>query len=317
MRQFLSALLLLAAFTAAMSAAACGDSPSGGGASVTFITPEGEPTLTTRAEATTTALPELILSTTDIPQGGAILASLVGDVSGGSIDFLGHTYRLAQGDQSMYTFVAAGVDAPVGKATLQVAFTLTNGTTGKLSEEVTVDKTEWTVDSLQFSDETSELANPQVLAADEAKLESYYTHFTPTKLWEGTWQMPIDGPLTARFGEQRSVDGGPVSGHHAGTDIGAEMGTDVRAPNSGQVAFTGQLQAYGNVVVIDHGGGLYSTFGHLSQIDVTQGQTVRTGDVIAQSGNTGLSTGPHLHWEMAVDGVLIDATHLTDGVDGV
>lgn len=320
MRRFAAAILILAIVAASLVAAACGDASADGNVAVNFTPPSetaSAPGGSPNGDPTTLAPPELVLSTLTVPQGGAILVSLVGSVQGGSISFIGHTYQLSQGAKSMYSFVGAGTDAPVGTASVDVSFTLTNGTTGKLSHDVTIEKTEWTVDSLDFTGETEELADPKVLAEDEAKLNKIYTRITPQKLWDGTWQMPVDGAITAHFGEQRSVDGGPVSGHHPGTDLGVAEGTDVRAPNSGRVAFVGKLQAYGNVVVIDHGGGLYSTFGHLSQPDVAEGQDVKAGDIIAQSGNTGLSTGPHLHWEMAIDGVLIDATHLTDGVDGV
>ncbi len=311
-----SAVVLVIAVSA--MASACGGTAADAGVAVQFATPSVPPSASAgEGDPTTIPAPQLVLSTVTAPQGGAILVSVVGAVTGGAIEFLGRPYPLAQGTKSMYSFVGVGTDDPVGPATVKAAFTLTNGTKGTLTQDVTVTKTRWTVDSLDFTGETEQLADPKVLAADEAKLATYYQKITPKKLWDGAWQMPADGSITAKFGEQRSVDGGPVSGHHPGTDIGVAQGTDVRAPNNGTVAFTGELQAYGNVVVIDHGGGLYSTFGHLSKIDVRKGQDVKRGDIIAQSGDTGLSTGPHLHWEMAIDGVLIDATHMVDGINGV
>lgn len=299
-------------------ASGCGGTDANADVAVQFGTASPSVAVTGHGgDPTTIPPPQLVLSTTTVPQGGAILVSVVGAVTGGSIEFLGHSYQLAQGAKSMYSFVGVGTGDAVGAATVSAAFTLTNGTKGTLTGDVTVTKTSWTVDSLDFSGQTEELADPGVLAADEAKLHAIYTRTTPKKLWDGPWQMPVDGAVTARFGEQRSVDGGPVSGHHPGTDIGVVVGTDVHAPNSGTVVFAGPLQAYGNAIVIDHGGGLYSTFGHLSEIGVREGQAVKTGDIIGKSGNTGLSTGPHLHWEMAIDGVLIDATKLVDGTDGV
>ena len=311
-----SILALLLALALVVSA--CGGKAADAGVAVQFATPSAQaPAATAAGDPTAIPPPELVLSTVTVPQGGAILVSVVGAVTGGQIEFLGRSYPLAQGAKSMYSFAGVATDDPAGPATVKASFTLTNGTKGSLTQDVTVTKTQWTIDSLDFTGETEQLADPKVLAADEAKLATYYKKATPKKLWDGAWQMPADGAITAKFGEQRSVDGGPVSGHHPGTDIGIAPGTDVRAPNGGVVAFTGELQAYGNVVVIDHGGGLYSTFGHLSKIDVRVGQQVSTGGIIAQSGNTGLSTGPHLHWEMAIDGVLIDATHMVDGVNGV
>jgi murein DD-endopeptidase MepM/ murein hydrolase activator NlpD len=70
------------------------------------------------------------------------------------------------------------------------------------------------------------------------------------------------------------------------------------------------------MVIIDHGGGLFSGYAHLSQINVTEGQMVTAGDIIGLVGTTGLSTGPHLHWEMASQGVWLDALRFTDGTNG-
>ncbi|MBN9493193.1 M23 family metallopeptidase [bacterium] len=320
MRRAAMLAILGLVLTTCIVASACGEKNANADVAVQFAS--ASPAASASAPApikdqTSIPPPQLVLSTLTVPQGGAILVSVVGSVTGGSIGFLGRTYQLAQGAKSMYSFVGVAPEDPVGPAKVAVQFTMTNGTKGTLVDDVTVEKTQWTVDSLEFNGETEQLADPKVLAADQDKLQGIYRRATPKKLWDGPWQMPVDGKITAKFGEQRSVDGGPVSGHHPGSDIGVAVGTDVRAPNSGTVSFTGQLQAYGNVIVIDHGGGLYSTFGHLSEIGVHEGQAVKTGDIIGKSGNTGLSTGPHLHWEMAIDGVLIDATKLVDGTDGV
>ena len=77
-----------------------------------------------------------------------------------------------------------------------------------------------------------------------------------------------------------------------------------------------QMALRGNFVVIDHGGGVLSGYGHLSQFSVVEGQAVEPGDVIGLVGNTGLSTGAHLHWEMSVDGVMVDALRFFDGSNG-
>ncbi len=266
---------------------------------------------------TTLAEPELLLSATSVYQAGAVLVSITGSVAKGSISFLGRTYPLTQGKQSMYTFVGVDAEDPVGPAPLKADVTLPNGTTGTLSDTVTVVKTNWTVDSLQFtSQQTTDFLDPQVVAAESARLKALYSNVTPEKLWTGPWQLPADGPLTARMGEQRSINGSTPSGHHGGTDIGVPEGTPVHATNRGRVVLAEKLTVRGNMVIIDHGGGLFSGYCHLSEIDVTDGQLVEAGDAIALSGNTGLSTGAHLHWEMAIDGILLDALRFTDGTNG-
>ena len=85
---------------------------------------------------------------------------------------------------------------------------------------------------------------------------------------------------------------------HKGVDIAAPMGTDVYCSAQGKVIFAGQKSGYGNCVIIEHGNGLATLYGHLSKILVDANQQVKIGDVIAKVGNTGRSTGPHLHYEV-------------------
>jgi murein DD-endopeptidase MepM/ murein hydrolase activator NlpD len=113
---------------------------------------------------------------------------------------------------------------------------------------------------------------------------------------------PVRGWVTSDF----SVRLDPYTGErvmHEGLDIATAMGTPVRAPADGTVVFGGVEGGYGHVLVIDHGYGLKSRFGHLLRIDVKVGQKVHRGDFVAAVGNTGRSTGPHLHYEVRVNGV--------------
>lgn len=308
----------------AFAAAACSaEAEDGGGAIVTYVTPAGTSTanapasISSGAAATPAEPPELLLSTMEVYQSGAFLASVTGTIASGSVTFLGRPFPLTKGTQSMYAFVPTDTEDPAGPQALRVDFTLPNGTKGSLNETVTVLKTKWTVDSLTFTDsQTETLLDPAVVANEFATLKAVYGKTTPRKLWTGAWQLPLDGPVTARYGEQRSINGGAPSGHHGGTDIGVPDGTPVMATNSGIVVLARQLQVRGNMVIIDHGGGLFSGYAHLSSFSVAEGQSVIAGEVIAMSGNTGLSTGAHLHWEMSAAGILLDALRFTDGTNG-
>ncbi|MBA4181138.1 MAG: hypothetical protein C0506_11165 [Anaerolinea sp.] len=306
----------------AFAAAACSaEAKDGGGAIVTYVTPAGTSTANAPASAGASATPseppELLLSTIEVYQSGAILASVTGTIASGSVTFLGRPFPLTKGTQSMYAFVPTDTEDPAGPQALRVDFTLPNGTKGSLSETVTVLKTKWTVDSLTFTDsQTETLLDPSVVANEFATLKAVYGKITLRKLWTGAWQLPLDGPVTARYGEQRSINGSVPSGHHGGTDIGVPDGTPVMATNSGIVVLARQLQVRGNMVIIDHGGGLFSGYAHLSSFSVAEGQSVVAGEVIAMSGNTGLSTGAHLHWEMSAAGILLDALRFTDGTNG-
>jgi murein DD-endopeptidase MepM/ murein hydrolase activator NlpD len=116
---------------------------------------------------------------------------------------------------------------------------------------------------------------------------------------------PVRGTLTSGFGWRRS----PLSGAgrmHQGLDISNRIGTPVRAPARGTVTFSAVDGAYGLCIIIDHGNGIATRYGHLSKSSVKQGDYVQRGDVIGFVGNTGLSTGPHLHYEVHVRGVPVN-----------
>ena len=93
------------------------------------------------------------------------------------------------------------------------------------------------------------------------------------------------------------------SGDHTGLDIGAPTGTPIKAAASGTVTFAGVKKSYGYMVVISHGDGIETYYGHCSKLYVTAGEKVSQGEVIAAVGSTGNSTGPHLHLEVRVNGV--------------
>ena len=90
---------------------------------------------------------------------------------------------------------------------------------------------------------------------------------------------------------------------HAGMDIAGPHGKEVIAPSDGTVVFAGLEGGYGNVLVIDHGYGIKTRYGHLSAVKVKAGEKVKRGQIIAALGNTGRSTGPHLHYEVRVNGI--------------
>jgi murein DD-endopeptidase MepM/ murein hydrolase activator NlpD len=114
-------------------------------------------------------------------------------------------------------------------------------------------------------------------------------------------RWPVRGPVNSDFGQRRSP-WAPNSEFHSGIDIGAPVGMPVKAPAPGVVVFAGQHPEYGVTLVIDHGNETRSLYGHLSKITVAMDQQIRRGDSVALTGNTGRSSGPHLHYEIQVKG---------------
>jgi murein DD-endopeptidase MepM/ murein hydrolase activator NlpD len=116
---------------------------------------------------------------------------------------------------------------------------------------------------------------------------------------------PVKGWLTSGFGYRTS----PFTGRremHKGLDIATRTGTPIIAPADGLVVFNGREGGFGNILSLDHGYGIVSKFAHLLSVDVKLGEKVKRGDIIARVGNTGRSTGPHLHYEVAVNGVSVN-----------
>lgn len=116
---------------------------------------------------------------------------------------------------------------------------------------------------------------------------------------------PVKGWVTSDFGYRRSPFNRRAD-FHRGIDIAAQWGTPILAPSDGVVTFAGRKGGYGNTVILDHGFGITTHYGHTSQILVQEGQKVIRGGQIAHIGTTGHSTGPHLHYEIHVDGVPVD-----------
>jgi murein DD-endopeptidase MepM/ murein hydrolase activator NlpD len=118
--------------------------------------------------------------------------------------------------------------------------------------------------------------------------------YTPT-VW------PVEGKLEGGFGGRRNPFGGSSYEFHSGQDIEAPMGAPIVSGASGTVSFVGWQNGYGQLVVIDHGGGLTTRYGHLSSIGVGLSQKVQRGEFIGNVGSTGRSTGPHLHYEVRIN----------------
>jgi murein DD-endopeptidase MepM/ murein hydrolase activator NlpD len=117
----------------------------------------------------------------------------------------------------------------------------------------------------------------------------------------GRFVFPANGNISSGFGNRRH----PILGYnrfHAGIDFAASYGSTIRAADSGQVIFSGWYGGYGQAVIIDHGGGLSTLYAHASRLLVSEGQSVQQGQAIAAVGSTGLSTGPHLHFEVRRNG---------------
>ncbi|HXM15431.1 MAG TPA: M23 family metallopeptidase [Candidatus Eremiobacteraceae bacterium] len=147
-------------------------------------------------------------------------------------------------------------------------------------------------------------------AEDQKKLRALYATVTPEKFWTGPFRIPLDGVKTGgNFGKRRVLNGKSNS-PHSGVDLPSPTGTPVHAAQSGRVVLAEELYFAGNTVIIDHGFGIYTLYGHFSEIDAKVGDEVKVGDIIGKVGATGRVTGPHLHWGLEVDRARVNALEI-------
>ena len=143
------------------------------------------------------------------------------------------------------------------------------------------------------------------------QLAALFPVSTAVRYWRDGFVRPVPGRANSAFG-RRSVFNGQPRNPHSGADFRAARGTPIEAPNDGVVVLATDLYFSGNVVIIDHGWGLYSFFAHLSAIDVAEGDRVRRGAVVGKVGATGRVTGAHLHWTVRLNDARVDPLSLLE-----
>lgn len=144
---------------------------------------------------------------------------------------------------------------------------------------------------------------------EQETLDRLWASATPRRLWEGGFVQPLSGEISSPFGLRRVINGYPRS-PHGGVDLKAPLGADVRAANHGRVVLKEEFFFSGKSIVLDHGGGLFTMYFHLSDFGAEPETLVRKGDVIGRAGMSGRVTGPHLHWGARLNGARVDPFEL-------
>lgn len=140
-----------------------------------------------------------------------------------------------------------------------------------------------------------------------------YSSSATKKYWDPPLVIPVKDTVTSIFGSKRVYNGIKQSAHY-GTDIRAKVGTAIKSPIAGKVALAKNLFYTGNTVIIDHGYGFFTVYGHMSKIRVKKGQEIKKGQKLGLSGATGRVSGPHLHWGAQLHGVKIDPMRLAENL---
>ena len=251
---------------------------------------------------------ELHLSAPESSQGSLLLvevksekqlADLKGDWDGRSVPF----WREAGGDAVLKGLVGVDLEKAPGEYELKVTGQTASGEKVACSAKLEVKEGKFATEKLTVGKQFVEPSAEQIKRANEErqKLRDIFDRVTPERLWDGKFRIPLEGVTTgSNFGKRRILNGNPGS-PHSGTDFPAPTGTPVHAAQRGRVVLAEELFFAGNTVVVDHGLGVYTFYGHLSEIGVKVGDALEAGAVLGKVGATGRVTGPHLHWGLTVE----------------
>ena len=187
------------------------------------------------------------------------------------------------------------------------------------SKDIKILKGNFPVSRITVSKEKEKVANPgkedtelkERLKKDGQLITKARRSTSNKQLWKEGFIWPLKGKISTKFGATRYVNDN-LNSRHSGIDIAAQKGTPVVATNTGIVKLAAELLRTGNTIIIDHGQGVFSSYSHLSQVNVEQGESVDKGDKIGEIGSTGFSTGPHLHWVIKANGVFVNPQEFID-----
>lgn len=259
----------------------------------------------------TPALPQISLSSNTPLQGDTVLievknapkttstTQIAGELGTTKINFF---------EAANEIFGILGIGAQKTPGNYRLTITLSNGM--KLTKNITVVKKNFPITRLTFTPELEEEGYNATTVADntiseDSKLYAAMATSSPKALFNKSFVYPLDKIINVGpFGNIRQS--GNISLQHLGTDLQASMDSNVYAINNGIVKATLTLADYGNMIIIDHGAGIFSLYLHLDKFKVKTGQKVTRGQVIGLSGDTGYSIAPHLHFSVKINGASVD-----------
>ena len=242
----------------------------------------------------------LLLTTWVAGQGQALEMSFPAEPGLTAVTVLwsGHDVPFVRSGDRWLTIVGVDLDSRPGDHAVDVTFAYEDGHTRVVEEPVMVNAGQYPTTELQVEERYVELSPEDQARADReaAETSAIYDTFTLQRYWSEPFEVPVRGAKDGRnFGHRRVFNGQPRA-PHSGADLRAGTGTPIYAANRGRVVLAKDLFFSGNAVYIDHGYGLFTTYLHLSEIDVKVGEVVERGQQLGLAGATGRVTGPHLHW---------------------
>jgi len=228
-------------------------------------------------------------------------------------EFDGHAINFYEDSSGQTQYAIDGINAlrDPGLAELSLSASFESGSTWKLDQMVLIESGGYVNEELTVE---STLIDQELNNSESDQVQAILATSSDQKYWSGPFRYPVDGSLenetigfSSYFGNRRSYNNGEYFGFHGGLDFYILLNTfNIYATAPGIVLFAGPMNIRGMTTFIDHGQGVVSGYAHQSEIQVEEGQFVDQGDLIGQIGQTGRVTGPHLHWDIWINGNQVD-----------
>jgi murein DD-endopeptidase MepM/ murein hydrolase activator NlpD len=222
--------------------------------------------------------------------------------------FLGQSLPSSVDDNGIVHTLLIGI--PIGTEfniySLELIVTDTNGQSTDFRVNLQIVAKDYGSEDITLPPDKADLLNVNIENNELRILQQLTTPYNPERYFDGPMGLPAAAAMSSPFGELRSYNGGPFDRYHTGADFGGIPGTPIIAPSAGRVIMADWLNVRGNTTVIDHGWGVYTTYSHQEERYVHVGEFVTVGQIIGTIGSSGRATGPHLHWELWVNGIAVD-----------
>ncbi len=206
-------------------------------------------------------------------------------------------------DTAFRALTGIAMDMIPGEYELEIEATDRRGRSIADQRILRVEETEFVKEKISVPSGKTKLLTSEHLPKEAKAIRGAMRDSKESQSWEGIFISPAEGRISSPFGARRVYDGGTASWRHRGVDIANVEGTAIVAPGSGKVVLSETMRVHGETVILDHGQGVFSIFNHFDKRFVEVGDEVEKGQTIGLMGETGLATGPHLHWGLYVGGV--------------
>ena len=215
-------------------------------------------------------------------------------------------------DNAYFGLIAIAMQAKLGPGRVTMEWEDTSGAR-KQTIPIRIIAGNYRTDKLTVDPKKVDLSEMDLARVNREKKEirRIYAAGSLDKLWQGRFQLPIQSAMTSAFGNKRMFNA-QLRSFHNGVDFRAPVGKPIYAANAGVVKLAKRLFFSGNIIIVDHGTGIFSNYAHLSRVDVEPGQHIEKGQPLGLSGATGRVSGPHLHWGLKVNGIYVDPLQFVD-----